>query len=68
MFECAGIPYCHILCHELQSYYILNQWNKIAANKPIFDVGGTLLEGCSQIARETSSVQKTGQSFWVICK
>lgn len=54
MFENEGIPYYHILCIlkgknlcELPSYYILNRWTKMAANKPVFDVNGTLLEGRS---------------------
>ena len=52
MFECQGIPCCHILCvlkgkalRELPSYYIVNRWTKMAASKPVFDVNGTLLGG-----------------------
>ncbi|KAJ8422678.1 hypothetical protein Cgig2_025367 [Carnegiea gigantea] len=32
---------------ELPTYYIVNQWTKIAASKSIFNVDGTLLEGHS---------------------
>ena len=53
MFECQGILCSHILCvlkgkalHELPSHYIVNRWTKMAAYKPVFDVDGTLLEGC----------------------
>ena len=58
MFECEGIPCRHILCvlkakvHELPSYYILNRWTKMASSKPIFDVDGNVLEGCSQMKVE----------------
>jgi len=56
MFQCEGILCCHILSvvkgkalHELLSYYIVNQWTKMAAYKLVFDVDGTFLEGRSQI-------------------
>jgi len=75
MFESEGISYCHKLCvlkgkalRELASYYILNQLTKMVANKPIFDVDGTLLEGRSQIDKRTSSFQEIGYIFWVVCK
>jgi len=62
MFECEGIPCCHILCvlkgkglREIPSYYILNKWTTTASNKPIFDVNGILLEGCSQVMHELIS-------------
>ena len=55
MFDCEGIPCCHILCilkgkvlRELPSYYVLNRWTKLAANKPVFSMDGTVLEGCSR--------------------
>jgi len=58
-FECEGIPCGHILCvlkgeglREMPSYYILNRWIKTASSKPIFDVNGIVLEGCSQVMHE----------------
>jgi len=60
MFECEGIPYCHILCilqvklHELPNYYIMSRWTKMAHMKSNFDVNGNILEGCSQMNHEDS--------------
>jgi len=49
MFECEAISYCQIWCVlkgeslcELSTYYILNQWIKMSASKPILDVDDTL--------------------------
>jgi len=58
MFECEGIPCRHILCilkaklNKLPQYYILSRWTKMAHTKPIFDVDGNVLEGCSHMNHE----------------
>ena len=70
MFECEGIPCCHILCilkgkvlRELPSYYVLNRWTKQAAKKPIFSTDGTVLEGCSQTQHEDKLISDTWLEF-----
>lgn len=69
MFECEGIPCRHILCilkaklDELPSYYILNRWNKMARSKPIFDVDGNVLEGCSQTNHEDKLISNNWMEF-----
>ena len=69
MFECEGIPCRHILCvlkakvHELPSYYILNRWTKMASSKPIFDVDGNVLEGCSQMKVEEKLISDNWMEF-----
>jgi len=70
IFESEGIPCCHILCvlkgkalHEFPSYYMLNQWTKMPANKPIFDVDDTLLEGRSKIEQEDRLISRNCLDF-----
>ena len=70
MFECEGIPCCHILCilkvkalHELPTYDTLNRWTKMSSRKPIFDVDGAILEGCSQMEHEDRLISKNWLDF-----
>jgi len=70
MFECEGIPCCHILCtlkgnalRELPSYYVLNRWTKLAGKKPIFSTDGTVLEVCSQTQHEGKLISYTWLEF-----
>ena len=70
MFECEGIPYCHILCvlkgktlRELPTYYILNRWTKMAASKPIFNIDGTLLEAHFQMEHEEKLILRNWLDF-----
>ena len=69
MFECEGIPCRHILCilkaklNELPQYYILSRWTKMAHSKPIFDMDGNVLEGCSQINHEDKLISDNWMEF-----
>jgi len=70
MFECEGIPCCHILCilkgevlRELPSYYVLNRRTKQTVKKSIFSADGTVLEGCSQTQHEDKLISDTLLEF-----
>lgn len=67
-FEGEGIPCRHILCllkglDELPSYYIVNRWTKMTASRPIYDLEGNILEGCSQIDNEEELIRSNWLDF-----
>jgi len=49
--------------HELPTYDTLNRWTKMSSRKPIFDVDGTILEGCSQMEHEDRLISKNWLDF-----
>jgi len=59
----------YIVCFERKGFernaklLYLNRWTKTASSKPIFDVNGICLEGCSQVMHEDRLILHNWSSF-----
>jgi len=55
--------YLEAKLHELPTHFVLNRWTKMATSKPIFDVDGNVLHGCSQINHEDKLISDNWIEF-----
>ncbi|KAJ8434660.1 hypothetical protein Cgig2_030046 [Carnegiea gigantea] len=60
---CNTMHIAHVRGKLYITYYILSQWTKMVASKPVFNIDGTLLEGHSQMEHKEKLVSRNWLDF-----